>query len=80
MSSIDSVSLGKALRLLRVRQSRRQNNVAASAGVTKAMLSSYETGVRLPSIPSLGAILAALEDDLHDLQDALDEVRGSPAD
>jgi transcriptional regulator with XRE-family HTH domain len=78
MPWIDSVSLGKALRLLRARHSRRQNEVAASAGLTKAMLSSYETGVRLPSLPSLGAILAAFGDDFHDLQKALDEVSDTP--
>ena len=62
-----------------MRHGRKQNEVAARAGVTKAMLSSYETGMRLPSVPSLNAILTALEDDFHDLQSALDEVRGSPA-
>ena len=72
------VSLGKALRLLRTRQRQTQTVIADTAGITKAMFSSYERGVHLPSIPSLFALLNALNGDLYDLQDVLDEVEGLP--
>ncbi|HEX4956299.1 MAG TPA: helix-turn-helix transcriptional regulator [Thermoanaerobaculia bacterium] len=70
--------LGKALRWLRDRQSRRQYQVAESAGVTKAMLSAYETGKQRPSVETLERILGALKVDLADLQDALDTVNRRP--
>ena len=72
----DSVSFGTALRLLRARQSRKQTEVAEAAGITKAMLSSYERGVLFPSIRSLAAVLEALDGDLYNLQEVLDEVDG----
>jgi transcriptional regulator with XRE-family HTH domain len=79
MFSIDSSSLGNALRLLRARQNLTQGAVAARAGLTKAMLSSYEIGSKLPSFQSLTAILSALDRNFHDLQEALDEIRERPA-
>jgi transcriptional regulator with XRE-family HTH domain len=75
MFSIDSTSLGTALRFLRARQGLTQGVVAARAKLTKAMLSSYEIGSKLPSFQSLAAILEALNRDFHDLQEALDEIR-----
>lgn len=63
--------MGRALRLLRLRRGRRQYQVAAAAGITKAMLSAYETGKRLPSLKTLGNLLDALEADLADLHHAL---------
>lgn len=75
MFSIDSMSLGTALRFLRARQSLTQGVVADRAKLTKAMLSSYEIGSKLPSFQSLSAILIALNRDFHDLQEALDEIR-----
>jgi transcriptional regulator with XRE-family HTH domain len=75
MLSIDSTSLGTALRFLRARQGLTQGVVAARARLTKAMLSSYEIGSKLPSFQSLASILQALNRDFHDLQEALDEVR-----
>lgn len=64
-------SVGRALRLLRMRRGRKQYTVAQSAGITKAMLSAYETGKRLPSLATLGALLDALGADLGDLHRAL---------
>ena len=75
MFSIDSTSLGTALRFLRARQGLTQGVVATRAKLTKAMLSSYEIGSKLPSFQSLASILQALNRDFHDLQEALDEVR-----
>lgn len=64
-------NLGHALRWLRNRQGRRQMDVAEAAGITKAMLSAYETGKQLPTIPTLDKILVALGADLSELHDAL---------
>ena len=72
----DPVSLGKALRLLSARRSLAQTAVAEKAGITKAMLSAYERGSCLPSLPSLTPVLAVLDADLYDLQGVLDEVDG----
>jgi transcriptional regulator with XRE-family HTH domain len=63
--------LGKALRWLRAKQDRRQYELAAAAGITKAMLSAYETGKQKPSLDTLEKILDALGADLADLHDAL---------
>jgi transcriptional regulator with XRE-family HTH domain len=70
--------LGKALRWLRDRQNHRQYQVADSAGITKAMLSAYETGKQKPSLDTLEKILAALECDLGDLHNALQIVNDRP--
>lgn len=40
------------------------------------MLSSYETGSSLPSLPSLSSILHALNSDFYELQQALNAVGG----
>jgi transcriptional regulator with XRE-family HTH domain len=73
--------LGKALRWLRAKQDRRQYELAAAAGITKAMLSSYETGKQKPSLDTLEKILDTLGADLADLNDALQIVneRGGAA-
>lgn len=63
--------LGKALRWIRDKQSKKQYQVADDAGVTKAMLSAYETGKQKPSIETLEKILRALKVDLADLFNAL---------
>jgi transcriptional regulator with XRE-family HTH domain len=70
-------ALGAALRLLRIRRDLSQTRVAAASGITKAMISSFETGKQIPSLNSLGAILRALESDLRDLQAILDHVEPS---
>jgi transcriptional regulator with XRE-family HTH domain len=64
-------NLGFALRWLRNRQGRSQREVAAAAEITKAMLSSYETGKALPTLPTLSKILVALGADLPELHAAL---------
>lgn len=51
--------LPKALLWLRLNAHRRQYEVARAAGLTQAMLCSYERGTRVPSLPSLGRLLAA---------------------
>jgi DNA-binding XRE family transcriptional regulator len=67
-------TLGPALRLLRGRRHLKQMQVAAKAGITKAMLSSYETGAATPSLQSLLSILGALESNFREFQDALHAV------
>ncbi len=63
--------LGGALRRLRVHRDLKQFQTAAAAGITKAMLSAYETGKRRPSLKTLGRLLEALDADLGDLHRAL---------
>jgi transcriptional regulator with XRE-family HTH domain len=70
--------LGRALRWLRDRQNKRQYQVADTAGITKAMLSAYETGKQKPSLDTLEKILTALSCDLNDLHNALQIVNGQP--
>jgi len=70
--------LGRALRWLRDRQGKRQYQVAEAAGITKAMLSAYETGKQKPSLDTLEKILDALECDLNDLHNALQIVNERP--
>ena len=70
--------LGRALRWLRDRQAKRQYQVADAAGITKAMLSAYETGKQKPSLDTLEKILIALDGDLNDLHNALQIVNERP--
>lgn len=78
MSSSLLQGLGFALRWLRDRQGRKQFQVANSAGITKGMLSSYETGRQRPSLDTLEKILDSLNCDLNDLHNALQIVNGRP--
>lgn len=71
--------LGPALRWMRERRGRKQYQVAAAAGITKGMLSAYETGRQRPSLETLDKILDTLGTDLHDLHNALQIVNGRPA-
>lgn len=66
--------LGRALRWLREKEGLRQYETARAAGITKAMLSAYETGKQRPSLPSLEKILDALGADLMSVARALDHV------
>lgn len=68
--------LGKALRWLRARQDKRQYEVAEKAGVTKAMLSAYETEKQRPSLETLEKILEGLDATLEDLYQALLVING----
>lgn len=70
--------LGRALRWLRDRRGKRQYQIADGAGITKAMLSAYETGKQKPSLDTLEKILAALGCDLNDLHNALQIVNERP--
>lgn len=71
--------LGKALRWIREKRGLRQYEVARTAGITKAMLSAYETGKQRPSLESLEKVLGALGANLATLARALDHVNERPA-
>lgn len=70
--------LDRALRWLREGRRIRQYQVAEAAGITKAMLSAYETGKQKPSLDTLDKILLALDSDLVELQNALAVFRAPP--
>jgi transcriptional regulator with XRE-family HTH domain len=70
--------LGQALRWLRDRQSKKQYQVADAAGITKGMLSAYETGRQRPSLETLEKILDTLGCDLNDLHNAIQIINGRP--
>jgi transcriptional regulator with XRE-family HTH domain len=70
--------LGQALRWLRDRRGKKQYQVAESAGITKGMLSAYETGRQRPSLETLEKILATLGCDLNDLHNAIQIINGRP--
>ena len=72
------LNLGRALRWLRDRQGKRQYQVADAAGITKAMLSAYETGKQKPSLDTLEKILDALDCNLNDMHNALQIVNERP--
>lgn len=71
--------LGKALRLIRIRQERSLTEVAETAGITRAMLSGFELERRQPSVRVLDRIMAALDVSLGDLHLVLLEVRSRRA-
>jgi transcriptional regulator with XRE-family HTH domain len=52
----------------------KQNQVAAKAGITRAMASAYERGRNLPTLPTLKAYLRALGADFSDLQKSIDGI------
>ena len=64
-------SLPKALLFLRNRAGLNQEQLAARAGVTKGLLSGYETGRSRPTLTTLIKLLAALECDFCDLNEAV---------
>jgi transcriptional regulator with XRE-family HTH domain len=70
--------LGQSLRWLRDRQSKKQYQVADAAGITKGMLSAYETGRQRPSLETLEKILNTLGCDLNDLHNAIQIINGRP--
>jgi transcriptional regulator with XRE-family HTH domain len=76
MHNFDSLPLGEALRVLRSRHQLRQYQLAAKAKVTKAMLSSFETGKTKPSLGSLLSIVFGMGSDLGELQEVLDILTG----
>jgi len=70
--------LGQSLRWLRDRQGKKQYQVADAAGITKGMLSAYETGRQRPSLETLEKILDTLGCDLNDLHNAVQIINGRP--
>ena len=70
--------LGQSLRWLRDRQGKKQYQVADTAGITKGMLSAYETGRQRPSLETLEKILNTLGCDLNDLHNAIQIINGRP--
>ncbi|HEX2222657.1 MAG TPA: helix-turn-helix transcriptional regulator [Thermoanaerobaculia bacterium] len=70
--------LGHALRWLRDRHGKKQYQVAAAAGITKGMLSAYETGRQRPSLETLEKLLDTLGCDLNDLHNAIQIINGRP--
>jgi transcriptional regulator with XRE-family HTH domain len=70
--------LGQALRWLRDRQGKKQYQVADAAGITKGMLSAYETGRQRPSLETLEKVLETLGCDLNDLHNAIQIINGRP--
>jgi transcriptional regulator with XRE-family HTH domain len=70
--------LGRAVRWLRERQGKKQYLVADTAGVTKGMLSAYETGRQKPSLETLEKLLTALDCNLNDLHNAIQIVNERP--
>jgi transcriptional regulator with XRE-family HTH domain len=69
-------NLGLTLRWLRCSRNRTQREMARSAGITRAMLSAYETGKQQPTLDTLGRLLVALGIDLDHLQEALELHQG----
>jgi transcriptional regulator with XRE-family HTH domain len=65
----------EALKLIRQGAGLRQTDVSERSGLTKAMLSAYETGKTLPTLTSLTTFLVAIDKDLADFQEVLDMVR-----
>jgi transcriptional regulator with XRE-family HTH domain len=70
-------TLGEALKLLRSRRGWPQKQLAATAGITKGMVSSYEKGKQVPTLATLDKILNAFEADLCDLYWAIEFVSGT---
>jgi transcriptional regulator with XRE-family HTH domain len=70
--------LGQAVRWLRDRRGRKQYEVAEAAGITKGMLSAYETGRQRPSLETLEKVLDTLGCDLNDLHNAIQIINGNP--
>lgn len=69
-------NLPAALRHLRYMRGYSQSEVAEKAGITKAMLSTYEQGRQVPALRTLAKVLNALSCSLIDLCEAIEHVRG----
>jgi transcriptional regulator with XRE-family HTH domain len=70
---MDSVALGRGLRLLRERRGLSQERLAELIGSNAASLSRIEAGRRDVLWSSVSRLLDAMGTDLHDLADAMDE-------
>lgn len=69
--------MGTALRVLRTRAELTQTGLADRAQLTKAQISTYETGRQTPTIGNLEKILVALGIDLFELGSVMDEIARS---
>lgn len=70
---VDLAQLGPALRLLRQLSRLKQEELARRAGITRAMVSAFERGHRLPAVRSLVSLLNALDADFGKLHRALED-------
>jgi transcriptional regulator with XRE-family HTH domain len=77
--SVDLLLVPQALKIIRQAAGLRQTQVSERSGLTKAMISAYETGKNLPSLQSLSVYLNAIDRDLGDLQEAIDDLGGFPS-
>jgi transcriptional regulator with XRE-family HTH domain len=75
---VDLLLIPQALKRMRVATGLRQVDVSDRSGLTKAMVSAYEGGKLLPSLPSLSSYLDAIGRDMADLQEAVHELGGFP--
>jgi len=76
---IDLLFVPQALKRVREAAGLRQVDISERSGLTRAMVSAYEGGKLLPSLPSLSAYLDAMGCDLADLQEAVNELSGFPS-
>ncbi len=70
--------IGQALKLLRKRTGLKQREVGEKAGVTPAMISTYETGKAVPLIPTVESLLDAMGFDRFDLLNAIEAANDRP--
>jgi transcriptional regulator with XRE-family HTH domain len=77
--AVDTLLVPQALKRVRQATGLRQIDVSVRSGLSKAMVSAYEGGKALPSLPSLSVYLGAIGRDLTHLQDAVNELRGFPS-
>jgi transcriptional regulator with XRE-family HTH domain len=70
--------LGAALKWLRSQRGWAQKELAATAKITRAMVSSYEKGKQMPTLPTIDKIMTALGADFCDLHYAFEHVNGRP--
>lgn len=70
--------LGQVLKLLRTRRGWPQKQLAAAAGVSKSMVSSYERGKQMPNLTTVDKLMTALEADLCDVHCAFEHLFGRP--
>jgi transcriptional regulator with XRE-family HTH domain len=74
--TLAKVTFGKALEGLRMTRELKQSDVARATGLTRAMVSAFETGKVYPSLESLFAYLGGVGCDLGNLQQELDKAAG----
>jgi transcriptional regulator with XRE-family HTH domain len=72
---LDVNEVPEALKLLRVQRDLSPRECARLSGFAQEVIGSWERGEGLPSLPSLMTLLAALDRDFGNLQNALDRLR-----